>query len=218
MIYLTGDLHGAEHSNRITEYEKLSAGDTIIVLGDFGIPWNMNGTDRYAINKLSQMPYTIAFVDGNHENYTLLNNYPLELWNGGMVHCIADNILHLMRGEVYTIEGNMFLAAGGAASIDKGIRVPYQSWWPDELWSSKDTARIYKAAISMPIDYVLAHTAPLSVTETIVNNPIYDPVSDTMEQMDIPFAKIWYFGHFHVNKRLSEKYICLYNNIVQLGA
>ena len=30
----------------------------------------------------------------------MLNNYKVEMWNGGKVHKIRNNIIHLMRGQV----------------------------------------------------------------------------------------------------------------------
>lgn len=35
--------------------------------------------------KLEKLPYTIAFLDGRHENFTLLDQYPVTEWNGGRV-------------------------------------------------------------------------------------------------------------------------------------
>ncbi|WP_418825946.1 hypothetical protein [Paratractidigestivibacter sp.] len=38
---------------------------------------------------------------------------------GGHVHIVRPNILHLMRGEVFDIDGTTVLAMGGAASHDR---------------------------------------------------------------------------------------------------
>ena len=48
----------------------------------------------------------MLFIDGNHENFDKLNSYPVETWCGGKVHKIRNNVIHLMCGEVYCIEGN----------------------------------------------------------------------------------------------------------------
>ena len=51
---------------------------------------------------LSEKPWTTLFVDGNHENFDRLKNYPItEEW-GGKVQKIYDKVYHLMRGEIYT--------------------------------------------------------------------------------------------------------------------
>lgn len=62
--------------------------------------------------------FTTVFVDGNHENFDRLYSYPVKEWNGGKVHEIRPSVLHLMRGEVFTIEDKKFFAFGGASSHD----------------------------------------------------------------------------------------------------
>lgn len=55
--------------------------------------------------------YITCFIDGNHENHYALETYPREKWRGGMVHVIRRDssgnpkIVHLIRGEVYGING-----------------------------------------------------------------------------------------------------------------
>ena len=88
--------------------------------------------DLGILDELAEKPYQILFIDGNHENFNALNSYPVEEWNGGKVHRIRKNILHLMRGQVFTIEGKTFFTMGGAYSIDKHLRKEGYSWWSDE--------------------------------------------------------------------------------------
>ncbi len=44
------------------------------------------------IKQYSSLSFTILFVDGNHENFTLLNSYPIEEWHGGKVHKLNEPI------------------------------------------------------------------------------------------------------------------------------
>ena len=85
MIYITGDTHG--------EFERLSskhfsAGDEdyLIICGDFGGIWDTSKEQQYWLRCLSEKPFTTLFIDGNHENYDLLNTHPVIQWNGGKVH------------------------------------------------------------------------------------------------------------------------------------
>lgn len=34
----------------------------------------------------------------------MLEEYPVEIWNGGKVHRINDSVIHLMRGQVFESE------------------------------------------------------------------------------------------------------------------
>ena len=63
----------------------------------------------------------------------MLNNYPIEIWNGGKVHKIRKNIYHLMRGQVFILEGKKFFTFGGATSVDKANRTEFISWWKEEM-------------------------------------------------------------------------------------
>lgn len=225
MIYLTGDLHGTGGLERFKRKNfpdgwNLTKQDTVVVLGDFGIPWRMDGSDRYALEWLDkEAPWTTVFVDGNHENFSLLKQFSKRKWNGGAVHSLNRSVLHLMRGEIYMIDGFTFLAAGGATSIDMIYRVPYQSWWPDESWGSRDITNIMNSTIDNSIDYVLAHTAPYSIISQLVDTKSFvDPISKTMDEIQIPFNKIWYFGHIHFNASFNNgRYVSLFKNIVPLN-
>ena len=72
---------------------------------------------------MEKKKYEILFVDGIHENFDLLESYPEEEYAGGRVHRIGTNLRHLMRGELFTIEGKKIFAFGGGESIEKEDRV-----------------------------------------------------------------------------------------------
>ena len=109
----------------------------LIIEGDFGAIWNANTLDRdlYPYEKL---PFTVLFIDGNHENFDILNSYPVTKWNGGNVHIIRKNIIHLMRGQVFNIEGKTIFTFGGGTSIDKYRREEHISWWKEEIPSKEE--------------------------------------------------------------------------------
>jgi predicted phosphodiesterase len=135
MIYLTGDTHGSLDirklsTSRFPEQRQMKKEDYVVVLGDFGLVWNNDKDDMYWRKWLEEKPFTTLFVDGNHENFDLLNNFEEVPWKGGKVQFINSSIIHLMRGQVYEIEGKKFFTMGGASSLDKQYRVAGKSWWP----------------------------------------------------------------------------------------
>ena len=162
MIYITGDTHGdfARFSAKRLRRAgmELTQEDYIIICGDFGLCWAKDKTFEYHCKNFAEKPYTILWVQGNHENYDMIGEYPLEEWHGGKVrHIIRDKVILLERGQVFEIEGKSFFAFGGASShdIQGGIldrqtvdfaeqkrradraHLPYrilqESWWPQEL-------------------------------------------------------------------------------------
>lgn len=45
--------------------------------------------------------------------YVTRDLHPIEQWNGGKVHLINDSVIHLMRGQIYTIDKLKFFTIGG---------------------------------------------------------------------------------------------------------
>ena len=88
--------------------------DIIIILGDFGVGFfdGKQWPEEMFYDYLAEQDYTVLFIDGNHENFNMLKSYPIEAWNGGKAQFIRKNVIHLMRGELYGIEGkNTFASA-----------------------------------------------------------------------------------------------------------
>lgn len=131
MIYITGDTHGyVFRFEDIAKQYGLTAQDTLIVAGDFGCIFGLGARDDEKLDALARLPYTILFLDGNHECFPKLYAYPEEGWHGGRVHRIRSNVLHLMRGQVFDLDGMTVFTMGGGYSIDEAYRIPGKSWWP----------------------------------------------------------------------------------------
>ena len=102
MIYATGDLHGNSlrfQPQYFPEQSEMTKDDYMIVCGDFGCVWNGDKSDDPQLDRLEALPFTVLFVDGNHENFDALNEHPLEQWHGGRVNKIRPHVIHLMRGQ-----------------------------------------------------------------------------------------------------------------------
>lgn len=103
--------------------------------GDFGYGfWSGPlGSEDAFYDWLAAQPYAVFFIDGNHENFDRLLALPVEPWRGGRIQRIRPNVIHLMRGEVYLIEGRTVFTFGGGHSADFWRRKPGASWWPQEM-------------------------------------------------------------------------------------
>ena len=102
MIYITGDTHGGFQrfgSKYFPQQTQMGRNDYMIICGDFGGLWDGGQKDQHWLDWLAEKPFTTLFVDGNHENFDLLNALPEKEWHGGRVHEVRENILHLMRGR-----------------------------------------------------------------------------------------------------------------------
>lgn len=247
-VFVTGDTH---HDFKRLQDRALAGltrypdeGDFLIIAGDFGGIWDGSQDDEETLDWLNSRPFTVLWVDGNHENYDLIAKYPVESWHGGMVQFIRPRVIHLMRGCVYQFEGRRFFVMGGASSHDvqDGIlepddpdferrfralyrrramfRVNHVSWWQEELPSEEEYERARRslADCGNDVDYIITHCAPSSIQELLVGSGSSDELTDFLEEVRISTDfRYWLFGHHHGNCMIDGKYGLLYENIVQLG-
>lgn len=228
MIYVTGDTHGGidvkKLSNkRFLANKQLSKNDYVIVAGDFGFVWDGSREDLYWLNWLKEKNFTTLFVDGNHENFDLLNSYPVQNWNGGKVHFINGSVIHLIRGQVFNIDGNKIFTFGGANSSDKEYRKEGKSWWKQEMPSveeySEGMENLKKE--NWTVDYIITHTCPASILQLVNDRfnktkeitEIHHYFEKVMNQTDY---KSWFSGHDHVDTSINEKHRILYQDLIKL--
>lgn len=226
-IYVTGDSHGSLNikklsSKQFPEGTKLTKDDYVIITGDFGLIWDWKASseDKYWLKWLENKPFTTLFVDGNHENHDKLDSLPVEEWCGGKIHRISDSVIHLMRGQVYTINDKKIFTFGGASSIDKLHRQEGISWWARELPSTSE----YNEGLdnldkhNQEVDYIFTHTCPIQCFDRVIeNNKMHDSVIHYLGEIyrNIKY-KHWYFGHFHTDKQLDDQHSVVYNEIIKI--
>lgn len=225
MIYITGDTHspidiGKLSTKVFTAQKNLTKNDFVIIAGDCGVVWDGSKTDKYWQQWLNEKNFTTMFVDGNHENFPLLNDFPVEERFGGMVHVVAPSVYHLMRGEVFNIDGMRIFCMGGASSHDKMRRVEGVSWWPEEIPSIAEMEHAIKnlELNNWSVDYIITHCAPKSTMMQL--SPWYenDALTIFLGAVDSRCSyKHWYFGHYHVDRHIDEKHTALYDSICQIG-
>ena len=246
MIYITGDTHS--DFSRFTEenfpiQSEMTKDDYVIICGDFGGVWTFEEEslrEKEALDWLNNKNFTTLFVDGNHENYTRLYNYPIEEWKGGKVHKIRDSVLHLMRGEIFDIDNKKIFAFGGAKShdIQDGIlnldeeekiyeyrkrgayfRIRDFSWWDLELPTSQEMENGIEnlEKVNYKVDYIISHCCPTSIQALINSTYKRDILTDYLQQISEKCTfKRWYFGHYHDYKQVNSQFTLLYENIVPL--
>ena len=121
MIFVTGDMHadpGRFSMENFPEQKEMTRNDYMVICGDFGLLWDKEESKRekWWLDWLAEKSYTTLVVDGNHEDFTRLNTLPEEEWNGGRVHKVRENVIHLMRGEIFDLNGKAAYIFGGARS------------------------------------------------------------------------------------------------------
>lgn len=224
MIYCCADIHGSLDIKKIELWEEEvcpSRNDYLIILGDWGAIWYGNWWDEPMIAYWDEKPYRVLFIDGNHENHKALDTYPIVHWNGGRAHLIGSNILHLMRGEIFTIDNKTFFCMGGGRSMDAPLRTEGKSWWPEEMPSKQD----YDNGLDnlekyrFKVDYILTHTTDTFTLKLINSYYEQDELSQYLNILKSKHNlqyKHHYFGHYHIDAKLTPKETCLYDKIIKI--
>ena len=114
---------------------------------------------------------------------------------------------------------------GGATSVDKMLREPHVTWWPQEEPSSKEYTEALKnlAAVNFKVDYVISHTCPESVRKSMFE--IYEGFIDYESGVekfldrvlsDVEYRK-WFAGHIHIDREfVNYRMRILYESVVKL--
>ena len=250
MIYITGDTHRSFKRfsmKNFPEQRDMTKDDYVIICGDFGGIWDIgweSKEEKYWIEWLEEKPFTLLFIDGNHENFDRLNGYPQKEWHGGKVHEIRPHVLHLMRGQVFEINDKKIITFGGAGShditggvletddpefrkkkreLDKEYipyRINHLSWWEQELASEEEMeeGRNSLRDNDYMVDYIVTHCCS-SGTQTIIDPSLRpDRVTDYLEFIkNYVNYKKWFFGHYHDNRNISDKEILIYEQIIRIS-
>ena len=251
MIYITGDCHGnfeRFNASIFPEQKGMTKEDYVIICGDFGGVWNRDEeskTETKVLDWLDCKSFTTLFVDGNHEKFERLYAYPVEEWHGGQVHKIRPSVIHLMRGQIFKLEGKKIFTFGGASShdmdggilelddpdykekkkeLDKGwkpYRINHLSWWKEEL-PSETEMRIGRENLlkhSDSVDFIVTHCAASS-TAALLSYGMYKPdiLTNYLEEIrqTVKFKK-WFFGHYHDNRNVNAEEILLWEQIIRIS-
>ncbi len=220
MVFITGDTHGEYKRFENRKLKKLTENDCLIICGDFGFIWNNSKSERDNLRKICEKKYKTLFVEGTHENFSLLAVYPVVEIYGGRARKIGGNLYQLLRGEIYSIDGKSFFAFGGGDSEDKELRRENGTWWKEELPSMIEmqyaVEKLDKA--DRKVDYVITHEPSLTDMAHVNRTCKVNPLSTFFDELEHNISyKRWYFGSLHINKKLKNtKSHCLFTDIVRI--
>ena len=230
---LVSDTHGGFNtitriSNIAQNNPKLKPEETmIVILGDVGLNFWLNNTDKKYKKLLNSMNYHIYCVRGNHEQRPELIE-GMALVNDENVNNVVymeeafPNIRYFVDGNIYNLLGYKCLVIGGAYSIDKWYRLARAGysrdetetadpkkcgWFKDECLTAAEMATIMEKVKGESVDFVLSHTCPLSwePTDLFLNGIDQSTVDKSMEvwldelKNNINW-KYWLFGHYHADR------------------
>lgn len=165
-IVLLGDLHGLSKVLEKVDAEVSTRPNVVagIQVGDLG--WYKDTNELFHTLNL-KLPW--YWIDGNHEDHSLLKYTE--------VTEVAPNLFFVPRGTIMEIDGMTIGFLGGAASVDKQMRLQLDLHWS---WEEDITdADVAKFDGVDKVDLLITHCPPQSV---IQNN--FDP--NFLEYFNLP--------------------------------
>lgn len=232
-LIFTGDTHGGMATvsridnikQNMPEYKPEET--MVVILGDAGLNFWLNNTDKKYKKLLNSMNYHIYCVRGNHEQRPELIKSMI-LINDENVNNVVymeeafPNIRYFVDGKIYNLLGYKCLVVGGAYSIDKWYRLTRAGysrneaetadpkkcgWFKDECLTAAEMATIMEKVKGKFVDFILSHTCPLSwePIDLFLNGIDQSTVDKSMEvwfdelKNNIKW-KYWLFGHYHADR------------------
>ena len=222
-VYITGDMHGDIERLYDKEFRKLKKNDVLIVCGDFGYIFDGGKLENETKKFFATRKFVTAFVEGTHDNLDKINRSRVTVWKGGKVHRIEGNLLHLMRGQIFKIDGNTFFTFGGGESIDKDIRIEKNLWWREEEPTPAEMAEGAKTLdeAGCKVDYIITHEPPSLVKSAMLlrsgNADRVNKLNGYFEELDRSLTfKNWFFGSLHEDKRITEHHTCVFQKMIPI--
>ncbi len=226
MLFITGDTHGDMSRFTAKAFRKSGLkppkkGDTLLVCGDFGFVWDGSREEQKRLVKLGRKKYQILFVAGTHENFELLGQYPITEFAGGMARTISGKLRCLENGYPFTLEGMHIFACGGGESDDALIRMELNCHDPRELPDLQTVRDAGNRFVNFEekFDVIVTHDGPTRMRNFInLENGemnILHALFDKMQESD-KFDR-WFFGRYHIDRRLSGKFTVVYQKILPLN-
>ena len=238
-VIFTGDTHGgistiARVGNIQRNMPQYKPEETaIIILGDAGLNFYLNNTDKKYKKLLNSMGYHIYCVRGNHEqrpelvkNMILVEDENVD--NSVWMEEAFPNIRYFVDGNVYNLCGHSALVVGGAYSVDKWYRLaragyaPDEAetanpkkcgWFKDECLTAAEMDEISQNVYEKSFDFILSHTCPISwePTDLFLGCIDQSTVDKSMELWldelkDNVNWKYYLFGHYHAD-RIERPYV-----------
>lgn len=224
--YITGDTHGLVNS-RLHNLEIVPNETALIILGDAGINYYLNKTDKKNKKLINDKECLVYCVRGNHEQRPELVEGMTDMWDSnveGYVWYEPDfpNIRYFKDGYAYVINGLKTLVVGGAYSVDKWYRlaraqveetydemqiIHRAGWFPQEQLTEEERRQILIAHVGEHFDLVLTHTCPFSwePIDLFLSGLDQSSVDKSMELFFETLKNaidwdVWLFGHYHADR------------------
>lgn len=113
----------------------------------------------------------------------------------------------------------MLLASGE----QNHFRILHESWWSQELPTAVELQEGLRNLenVNYKVDYVITHCCSTSLQNKLCSGipGVYQPdiLTDYFDDLEKKLQfNHWYFGHYHSDINIADKYTLLYHALIQL--
>ena len=221
MIWVTGDMHGEMSAFKREKINKIKKNDSLIVCGDFGFVWDGSKEEKRRLKWIGKRKYTVLFADGCNENFLLLDSYPTVDFAGGKARKISGNLMQLLRGETYEIDGKVIFVFGGGQNDNKELVVSKGTLSTPE---SPDRSEVENGINNLlkydnKVDLIVTHDAPSSIKGFInIDDNEQEYIHVTLENFKNTCKfKMWCFGKYHQDRLIPPYYQQLFEKVMRFN-
>lgn len=151
MIAFIGDIHGDAQVLRAILSGLPESVSTVIQVGDLGyFPNTKQALHEVACGR------DLIFVEGNHDDHDGLRQ-------DGTIRELSPSFYHAARGSTTMIEGKRIAFLGGAASVDKALRLSVGWHWSEKENITETDVERFDRLVS--VDIFVTHVPPQSAME-----------------------------------------------------
>ena len=229
---------------RFYEQETLTKEDFVTVCGDLGGVWYGDHRDDEGLDFLERGPLPPSSLRGTMKTMMPCGHTHwrtgtagrsaafgprCSCWSAGKCLTWAENgsspwaepAATMSRTASWSRDDPQFLQklqrlnARGAA-----FRIDHRSWWKEELPSPEEyqEARRNLERTGWEVDYIITHCAPTSIQNELLqtlSRP--DELTDFLEEVRQRCRfQYHFFGHYHGDLVIRQKYVLLYEQILRL--
>lgn len=202
-VLVVGDTHGSFRwlIEDVVPYAQATGCRTIMQVGDFGFIWQSYGRHVDEVldhlqEIMSHAGITLHFLPGNHENHDVLERLASDAPRSSEGHlCLRPSIMYTGRYAAWTWADVRIAAVGGGISIDRYLRTPGVSWWPQEALTQDE---VRAASEFGPVDILFSHDSPIGIPMPLLPNP--ESTAHRVMMTEIGRAlrpHFWFHGHYH---------------------
>ena len=147
----------------------------------------------------------------------MLNKYPVVDFCSGRARQISENIFQLIRGGIYEIEGKKIFAFGGGDDEELDVNDFRECEEFKRLPSDEECehARKILSESENKVDYIMTYDVGFKMRGFLeMESNCFNNLHAYLNEVSTSCSfKKWFFGCFHMDRRIPPFYYAVYENI-----